>query len=79
MKSPADFDYRDLRTVRQIIDDSRPSPDREPTLREGTLRDWIFYSADYDFERCVLRIGRRVYVHLPTFNAWLAARLGRST
>lgn len=75
---PADFDFRDLRTVAQIIDASRPAPSEEPTLRPGTVRDWIFYSADYDFARCIVRVGRRVYIHLPSFNAWLGSRLGRS-
>ena len=39
---------------------------------KGSLR-WLIFNADINgFDRCILRIGRRVYIDLDALQEWLA-------
>lgn len=58
-------DFRELRRVDQIAREN-------PALSAGTIRWWIARDVDRFASRCILKVGRSVYVSLPAFNAWLA-------
>ena len=69
MKS-ADFDFRDLRTPRQI-------GEANPAVRPS-IRWWIDQAEANGFVACIVRVGRKILIHEPRFNRWLADHLGRS-
>jgi hypothetical protein len=41
---------------------------------EGTIRWWLFMSPRNGFQRCVRRIGRRVYIDTDELEAWIDAQ-----
>lgn len=68
--SPEPFDFRDLRTAKQIAA-------ANPALSCSTLKWWIYGGEANGLQAAIIRIGRKVLIHEPTFNAWLRDRLGR--
>ncbi|WP_290478764.1 DNA-binding protein [Hyphomonas sp. UBA1923] len=44
-----------------------------PAFTEPTLRWWIFHADRFDFNKCLIRIGGRVYIDLRAFTEWLDA------
>lgn len=42
-----------------------------PAFTEPTLRWWIFHAERFDFNRCIIRIGGRVYIDQTEFARWL--------
>ena len=61
---------QNLRTVRQIAASS-------PAFSEPSLRWLIFHAAENDFEKVLVRVGRRVLVDLDRFDEWLEERRGK--
>ena len=59
----------DLRTVKQTVAEC-------PWLTEPALRRYIFDSAQNGLAPALVRIGRRLLIHQPTFNAWLESHRG---
>ena len=58
-------DLKRLRTVKQLCADY---PD---IFTEGSLR-WLIYNKQRNkFDRCIIRIGRRLYIDLEALKAWL--------
>ncbi len=63
-------DLQSLRTVRQLCEEY-------PHLfTEGSLRWLIFHRQTNGFDRCVLRVGRRLYIDLEALRQWLAEHRG---
>ena len=59
-----------LKTVRQLCEE-------HPHLfTEGSLRWLIFQRETNGFDRCVIRIGRRLYIDLRQLRQWLAENRG---
>lgn len=42
-----------------------------PAFTVSTVRWWIFRSTVNGFEMCIVKIGRRVFIDLVAFKAWL--------
>ncbi len=61
------MNFENLRTVAQISDGN-------PALTENTLRWWIFNSKANGLDAALVRLGRRVYIDLDRFNAWIEAQ-----
>lgn len=68
----ADFDFRDLRTVEQIV---QANPEAIPEKR---LRWWIERAEVNGFSGCLVRVGKTLMIHEPRFNRWLRDHLGRA-
>ncbi len=69
MKLP---DLNSLKTVRQLCEEY-------PHLfSEGSLRWLIFRRKTNGFDRCVLHLGRRLYIDLEALRNWLAEHRGTS-
>ena len=63
-------EYQHLKTVRQLCDEF-------PHLfTEGSLRWWIFRRTTNGFDRCIVRIGRRLYIDSLALKEWLAEHRG---
>lgn len=57
-----------LRTVKQIVE-------RNPeVLTEAVVRWWIFNAEQNGLGMAVVRIGRRVYIDQPEFDAWITSQ-----
>lgn len=56
--------FESLSSIRQI---SR----KNPNFSEGALRWWVFNCKRFGFEKCVVRIGRRVYIDEREFSIWI--------
>ncbi len=54
----------DILTINQMVD-------AYPAFPEATLRWWIFNAARNGFEKCIIRIGGRIYIDRQTFIGWL--------
>lgn len=66
------IDYRKLRTVRQIVEESKAaSGGGEPAFSEGSLRWLIFHACQNGLDEALVRVGRRVFIDEDAFNAWL--------
>ena len=65
------MDFTNLRTFAQVEEESRPTPDAGPTLTVATLRWWYFQRHTNGFDRCVVKIGGRLYVDRVEFGKWL--------
>jgi hypothetical protein len=65
-----EIDFRDLRTPKEI-------GDANPAIRRS-VRWWIERAEVNGFHTCILRVGRKLLIHEPRFNRWLADHLGRS-
>jgi len=61
-----EVDFRNLRSVRQLAEDSRG------TFTEASIRWAIFNAASNGFDAVLVRVGRRVLIDLDKFNTWLA-------
>ena len=59
-------DLKSLRTVKQLC------VEYPHLFTEGALRWWIFNRQRNKFDRCIIRIGRRLYIDLEALKAWLA-------
>ena len=55
-----------LRTVRQLCEEY------PHIFTEGSLRHLIFNGDRNGFGRCIIRIGRRIYIDLEALQAWMA-------
>jgi hypothetical protein len=42
-----------------------------PAFSEATIRWWIFNAATNGFNRCLIRIGGRIFIDRNAFEAWL--------
>jgi hypothetical protein len=42
-----------------------------PAFSEATIRWWIFNAETNGFNRCLIRIGGRVFIDRSAFEAWL--------
>lgn len=62
------MDYRNLRTVKQIVDEA------SPVITDGKMRWWIFHSETNGFGKAIIRIGGRVYIDRNAFNVWLESQ-----
>ncbi len=63
-------DLQSLRTVRQLCEEY-------PQLfTEGSLRWIIFRRKTNGFDRCVLHVGRRLFIDLEELRQWLGAHRG---
>ncbi len=72
------LDFQNLRSVRQIVDASRPAgPDSEPAITEGSLRWLIFNAQENGLDQALVRVGRRVLIDLDAFNDWLESQRAR--
>lgn len=58
------MNFQDLMTVNQVVREN-------PTLTSGAVRWMIFNSTSNGMDKCLVRIGRRVYINRPAFNQWL--------
>ena len=63
------LDFRDLRRVASVAQEN-------PDLSEDTLRWWIDQAHRNGFHKCVVRVGRNVYIHVPSLNRWLQDHVG---
>jgi hypothetical protein len=61
-----------LRTVRQLAQELKPTG----AFSEASLRWLIFNSASNGFERALVRMGRRVFIHRDRFGEWLEQQRG---
>lgn len=68
--SRSEINYRDLRTVKQIGQEN-------PALRPS-LRWWIEQAERNGFGACIVKVNRKILIHEPRFNRWLADHLGQS-
>ena len=66
----SELDFRDLRTPRQI-------GDANPAIKPS-IRWWLERSGENGFASCVVRVGRKILIHEPRFNRWLADHLGKA-
>ena len=57
-------DFRNLRSVEQIAESSK-------VFTQASLRWLIFHAKTNGFEKCLVRVGRRVLIDEPIFNVWL--------
>lgn len=55
-----------LRTIAQLAAESGG------LFSEGSLRWHVFHAEKTGLDRCIVRVGRRVYFDLDRFEAWLA-------
>ena len=63
-------DLQSLKTVRQLCEEY-------PHLfSEGSLRWLIFRRETNGFDRCVLHVGRRLYIDVEALRQWLAEHRG---
>ena len=58
-------DYKDLRTVKQIVENAHP------VITDGKMRFWIFHAETNGLAKAIIRIGGRVYLDRNVFNSWL--------
>ncbi len=58
-------DYKNLRTVKQIVENAYP------IITEGKMRWWIFHADKNGLSKAIVRVGGRVYIDKDAFNAWL--------
>ncbi len=66
-------DLQSLKTVRQLCEE-------HPHLfSEGSLRWLIFRRKTNGFDRCVLHVGRRLYIDLEVLRQWFAEHRGSRT
>jgi len=42
-----------------------------PAFSEPTVRWWIFHAEKFDFGKCIIRIGGRVFIIKEEFDKWL--------
>jgi len=64
MRMPANT--QDVLTVAQLAEEN-------PAFPESSIRWWIF-NADWNgFDKCIIRIGQRVYIDRRAFEQWLEA------
>jgi len=61
-----------LRTVKQLAEELRPTG----AFTEASLRWLIFNAKGNGFERALVRLGRRVFIHRERFGEWLEAQRG---
>ena len=53
-----------LRTIRQLADATS-------AISEATIRWWIFHAETNGLDKCIVRVGRRVYIDIEDFDVWL--------
>lgn len=58
------MDGKDILTVNQLVDEY-------PAFPEATVRWWIYNRARNGFEKCLLRIGGRLYIDRAALLNWL--------
>lgn len=63
-------DLEHLKTVRQLCEEY---PD---LFTEGSLRWLIFQRKSNGFDRCVIHLGKRLYIDLHALRRWLAEQRG---
>ena len=59
------MDYKNLRTVKQIVENAYP------VITDGKMRFWIFHAEENGLSKAIVRIGGRVYIDRNVFNAWI--------
>jgi hypothetical protein len=59
--------FENLRTIAQIGEGN-------PALSENTVRWWIFNAQSNGLDAALVRLGRRVYIDVERFNAWIEAQ-----
>ncbi|MBI3528212.1 MAG: DNA-binding protein [Betaproteobacteria bacterium] len=59
------MDYSKLRTIRQIA---------TPAMSEAAIRSYIQEARSNGLDNAIVRMGRRIYLDVDEFNAWLDAR-----
>lgn len=63
--SPERVSLARLRTIAQLAAESAG------LFSEGSLRWHVFHAAETGLDRAIVRVGRRVYIDLDRFEAWL--------
>ena len=58
------MNVQDILTVAQLAE-------LNAAFSEATIRWWIFNAETNGFERCLVRIGGRVFIDRTAFEAWL--------
>lgn len=56
-----------LRTIKQTAESCK-------AFTEPALRKQIFNAAENGLEKCLIRLGRRIYIDKAAFDAWLEER-----
>lgn len=51
-------------TVKDIVE-------KYPAFSEPTIRWWIFQAQTNGFERCIIKIGGRIYIDQMKFDEWI--------
>lgn len=64
------MDYLRLMTLQQV-EASSIGPDGEPRFSVGVLRGWLQRNINGMREACVVKVGRRMYIDVERFGAWL--------
>ena len=59
------MDYSKLRTIRQLA---------SPAMSEAAIRSYIQEASSNGLDNAVIRMGRRIYLDVDAFNAWLDGR-----
>lgn len=44
-----------------------------PWATEPALRWWIFNAQTNGFEKCIVRVGRKILIDIPKFEEWVAS------
>jgi hypothetical protein len=57
-------DYKNLRTVKQIVENAFP------IIKNGKMRWWIFHADKNGLSKAIVRIGGFVYIARDAFNEW---------
>jgi hypothetical protein len=63
------MDVQNLLTVAQLAE-------LNPALSETTVRWWIFNAAEFGFDRCLVRVQRRVFIDRVALEEWLEEHRG---
>jgi len=64
------MDMQNILTVAQLAEEN-------PAFPESSIRWWIFNADRNGFDRCIIRIGQRVYIDRKAFEDWLEAHRER--
>lgn len=68
-------DSQQLRTVRQLAEDLKPTGG----FTEPSLRWLIFHRDENGFDQVIVRLGRKIYIDRTRFAQWLERQQHRVT
>ncbi|TKW61192.1 MAG: DNA-binding protein [Blastochloris viridis] len=67
------LDYQNLRTIRQLAEETTP------IFTEGKLRWWVYNADKNGLKMAIVRVGGRIYLDKEAFNQWLESLRSTNT